>query len=428
MLKNKELLKKSIPFVSLLILSAILMFILKNKKNEIGQTLSDSKNALVALVQGLRPLAFQTKITNEDLFNFALFQSLPIDDKKEKILILNTEGDNQSFEIRNLDKVNESSNFNSFVEYLNLKDTEVNTLDSILNSYKKPIYSSVLISPDETYAVNPELQNTQRLMLADLIEFSQKVDSEKSAQLFNQKFERNQLSNLLAKRVEDLKKDFIIISPKTVTTTKLDWNNKELDRQIAIIEREKINTPDIPKPPQIPVNFKIKTEEKKRDVSKKFEFEHQSDSNWQKIVIPIDQFKLAEEFNGNLRISLDELSKKLRDMKITIPQIEKNIVSSKLRKAITNNKNHSGIANPYTIINETMNIVSESLRLMPKGNSEKDWEEYGRKMDSIGKTIEKAMKEKYDKSSIKAQRDSIKVKNGIKINSIENDSIKIEKW
>jgi hypothetical protein len=163
-------------------------------------------------------------------------------------------------------------------------------------------------------------------------------------------------------------------------------------------------------------------------VSKKFEFEHQSDSNWQKIVIPIDQFKLGEEFNGNLRISLDELSKKLRDMKITIPQIEKNIVSSKLRKAITNNKNHSGIANPYTIINETMNIVSESLRLMPKGNSEKDWEEYGRKMDSIGKTIEKAMKEKYDKSSIKAQRDSIKVKNGIKINSIENDSIKIEKW
>jgi hypothetical protein len=260
MLKNKELFKKSIPFVSLLILSAILMFILKNKKNEIGQTLSDSKNALVALVQGLRPLAFQTKITNEDLFNFALFQSLPIDDKKEKILILNTEGDNQSFEIRNLDKVNESSNFNSFVEYLDLKETEVNTLDSILNSYKKPIYSSVLISPDETYAVNPELQNTQRLMLADLIEFSQKVDSEKSAQLFNQKFERHQLSNLLAKRVEDLKKDFIIISPKTVTTTKLDWNNKELDRQIAIIERERISTPDIPEPPPIPVNFKINTE------------------------------------------------------------------------------------------------------------------------------------------------------------------------
>lgn len=427
MLINKELLKKSIPFVSLLILSAILMFILKNKKNELGQTLSDSKNALVALVQGLRPLAFQTKITNEDLFNFALFQSLPIDEKREKILILNTEGDNQSFEIRNLDKVNESNNFISFVEYLNLKESEVNTLDSILNSYKKPIYSSVLVSADETYAVNPELQNTRRLILADLIEFSQKVDPKKSAQLFNQKFELNQLSNLLAKRGEDLKKDFIIISPKTVTATKLEWNNKDLERQIALIENDKINTPDIPEPPAVPINFKINSDEKKTTVNKKFEFEHQSDSNWQKIVIPIDQFKLAEELNGNVRISLDELSKKLRDMRINIPQVDKNIAASKLKKAITNHKNNTGIVNPYAIINETMSIVSESLRLMPKGNSEKDWEEYGRKMDSIGKTIEKAMKEKYEKSDRKSKKDSTSIKINTQANSLENDSLKVEK-
>ncbi|MBX3008694.1 MAG: hypothetical protein KF816_11795 [Melioribacteraceae bacterium] len=425
MLINKELFKKSIPFVSLLILSAILMFILKNKKNELGQTINDSKNALVALVQGLRPLAFQTKITNEDLFNFALFQSLPIDENREKILVLNTEGENQSFEIRNLDNVNESNNFNKFIEYLNLKEPEVNTLDSILNTYKKPIYSSVLISSDETYAVNPELQNTQRLILADLIEFSQKIDPKKSAQLFNQKFETNQLSNLLSKRGEDLEKDFIIISPKTVTATKLDWNNKDLERQIAIIENKISNSPDVPAPPPVPINFKINPEEKKKSVNKKFEFEHQSDSNWQKIVIPVDQFKLAEELNGNVRISLDELSKKLRDIKINIPEIEKNVASSKLKKAINNHRNKTGIVNPYSIINETMNIVNESLRLMPKGNSEKDWEEYGRKMDSIGKKIEKVMKEKYQKSGSKPTKDSNKI--DLKINSVEDDSLKVEK-
>ena len=98
----RDLAKKYLPVSSLILLTILLMIFFRYKKNDIGRLIESGKENLISFyAQNLKPLFATTDISNEDVFNFALYQSIPIDKQNNKILtVTNQDADNQVYEIK----------------------------------------------------------------------------------------------------------------------------------------------------------------------------------------------------------------------------------------------------------------------------------------------------------------------------------------
>ena len=89
---NVDSIKKFLPYIFLLLLTLVLMFFFKHHKQEISRMLEEGKNNIVSFyTSNLKPLFTQTQISEEDLFNFALYKSLPLDKDKNKVLVLSND-------------------------------------------------------------------------------------------------------------------------------------------------------------------------------------------------------------------------------------------------------------------------------------------------------------------------------------------------
>ncbi|MCF8267649.1 MAG: hypothetical protein K9I69_06165 [Ignavibacteriales bacterium] len=168
--------KKILPFAGLLALTAALMIFFKNVSDSRGSFLDTGRNAILKFyTENLRPLFYKTEITDEDLFNFALYSNLPIDKENNKVLWLHSDQNGiQQYEIKPALINSKSNNYVEFVNRLNLDEGGKRQADSILRSYREDVYKSVLINDNNTYAVNPDLTLLHKALRSDLFNFALK--------------------------------------------------------------------------------------------------------------------------------------------------------------------------------------------------------------------------------------------------------------
>mgnify|MGYP000896189243 FL=1 len=81
--KDKNNVRVRTTVVGLILLTIGLMIIFKNNSSN----LKDLPDDLISFyAKNLKPLFYQTSITEEDIFNFALYQNIPIDKQNNKLL------------------------------------------------------------------------------------------------------------------------------------------------------------------------------------------------------------------------------------------------------------------------------------------------------------------------------------------------------
>ena len=83
--------------------------------------------------ENLQPLLYAADLTNEDIFNFAVYQELPLDSANQQILKLGFDpAGTEFFEIKNASNISHASNLKSFVAALDLNEAEIEMIDSFL--------------------------------------------------------------------------------------------------------------------------------------------------------------------------------------------------------------------------------------------------------------------------------------------------------
>ena len=407
--------KRFLPILFLVLLSIGLMIFFKQNKRIIGHMFEEGKKNFLSFYSNiLKPLLFQKKFSEEDVFNFALYRSLPLDKEKNKVLFISNDvPGNQVFEIKPAIYNPNTQNYNTFVQYLGMNKTERLKSDSILNSYKDKIYSYILVSGENAFAVNPQITDVQQAVLADLISFAHKVNEKKCTELFKDKFnwaDKQRLKNVIASAKEVPKSEYLLITPDTVARTHLKWDLKKLDKQLNELEADKsrfyakkdradfnfkfdpvarTTAPNIPEPPK-DFSFKI-------------------DSNLFKIVIPVGSMGLPKLIEDTVRQKLSEAANQLKKLSISFGKIKPRV------------KNHSNtvipqvpdvelnIVNPYEIVSKTLEMLSN--------NTAKGWAEFGQKMDSLSRAYGKAkkdslkMKIREEIRKMKEQKTSVKTDN-----------------
>lgn len=414
-----SLVRKYLPYVFLGLLTIALMFFFKYNKEVIGKFVEAGKNNLLSLyANNLKPLLVSTPITEEDVFNFALYQSLPLDKNKNKILVINSdESNNQVYEIRTASFNGSTNNYETFVKYLGLNKEQKEAADSILNSYKKEIYASVFVSDKNTFAVNPKISELQQAVLADLVSFSQKINPKKTQEIFQKSFTRNddtKIASLISSAKQNAPNEFLLFTPDTVAATYAEWNQEKFYNQLAEMEKSKESA--LKKAQEF--DFKLSTKppvppavsETNKDFPMDFKFT--VDSNMYKVVVPLDSKHLSHVIEDSLRVKLNEVAAKLKKMSIQLNKQKGKLVSNKIQIPSSKDLRHMNleIVNPYEIINQTFEALSKA--------NVKSWEEYGNKMDSLGKmydkkwndSIKKQIREQVRKYKYEVKRSSEKAK------------------
>ncbi len=385
--KLKGIVKKILPVSSLILLTLLLMIFFRHKKQDIGKFLEQGKNNLVSFyAQNLQPLFTTTDITNEDVFNFALYNSLPIDKGENKVLtISNQSGNNQVYEVKPLSYNSGTNNYQKFVEYLGLNSSQKDEADSILNLYKKELYLSVLMNDKNTIAVSSKISELQKAALADILNFARKVDAQKAWDIFPvQQGWDNDVKNFIVSAKENTQNEFFFITPdtafKTICTINPDELNKAVDEKIKLSDSQKQWSANASANWGFDFHFSQESNESndydKNTVKHNISIQH-PDSNSFKIIIPIPEIPQAPSFvKDSIRIKLDQAAKRLRKLAIAFNHKE---FDKSSKKKLTSSKNSNGeeyyFEDPTEIISKTIEIISQK--------NFKDWEDFGHKMDSI---------------------------------------------
>jgi hypothetical protein len=86
---KKFRLKKWVPAITLSVFTIGLMILLKFNPDFINNFFEKQKSNLAGFYkENLQPLLYAANLTNEDIFNFAMYQQLPLDSNKQQILKL----------------------------------------------------------------------------------------------------------------------------------------------------------------------------------------------------------------------------------------------------------------------------------------------------------------------------------------------------
>lgn len=327
--------KKYLLFIFLFALSIILMFNFKSKKNNLSNFLEDGKNKLVSYLKEMNPLYAKTNITNEDLFNFAFYKSLPLDKNSNKVLVIENEGNKEIIEIKTI-PIKNTDNYNSYINYLDAKPTNKTKVDSILKSYKNKIYQNVFSSKNNAYAINPSIISIRENLLKDLLNISQKINPEKSVELFGK------LNlNIAQIDIQKYSPNFLIITPDTVLETKINFDRKKLEKQIEKLNENIVYENDINKPI---VKFRFNKESIGSESDK---IEYKIDSNFFRITINNNEIEKSI-INDSLSKALNQISEKIKQH-----SLKEKAVSKKL-----NDLHRLNIINPYEITKSALALVN----------------------------------------------------------------------
>ena len=321
---SSELFRKNLPFIFLLLLTILLMMFLRYNKRNISKIIEEGKRNLLTLyTSGLRPLISQTEVSEEDLFNFAFYQSLPLDKQKNKVLILSHEQGRQVYEIKTTDYNRNTKNYEAFVKVLGMDNRRKLLADSVLGSYKKDIYACVLSNDKDAYAINPRIVKVQQAMLADLMTLAYKVNSKKAEKFFisPDQLKNTEFASLIKSAKQPATNEYFLITPDTVAKTDLFWDQKKFNNELKAYELGKLAASDIARDQSFNWKFESHTNNEMKSNENNIDFK--IDPKIAKVTIPMNHINRL--INDSLRNVLEEVQRKIREAAVNMPRLKKRI-------------------------------------------------------------------------------------------------------
>ncbi len=429
--------RKWVPALSFTALAIILMVFLKFNPGVIDKLVEQQKTNIAGFYQeNLRPLFFASDLSNEDIFNFAFSKQLPIDKSNGQYLKLGFDsGGKEFFEIKTADMRTPENNLDKFITALKLNSKQKQQVDSILESYAEDLQTQVLVNDKNTVAINPNLWNYNKAIVADIISFAHDANKDEFNKIVPSGYFTydNPDVRTIVNKVKDNKDDqYIFFTPDTIFTEPYQFDKKkfkeDMIRAKEEIERGLLETNRSVQNLKISIRLDSTLIKLKSDPSLNKNFQVYIDSNICRVHIPkIDFPDIHLPDLDSISSQLEEVMKNIPPIIIDMPdgkhgkgysfQYEfKDSASSPVRVKIPNID--SILKNMGMIHGDTLLYNGKDSFLFPDSLSSLfrmfddsllifDKDEFKQEMKQLQKEMEK-MKEEMKRLRIEIRRDTLK--------------------
>lgn len=325
-------LSKFSPVIGIVAASILLMVLLKYNPQIIDKVVEQQKSNLTAFYkENLKPLLFTANLNNEDIFNFAFYHQLPLDQQKNQCLQLGSDKNGkQFFEIKSGSLAQNTNNLEQFEKELNLNNAQRRQMDSILTAYKKEIASQILINDKNTVAINPNIWNYKQALTADLISFASKVSRNKLQNVIPPQFNRNYTEVELNRMVNAVKSantnNYIFLTPDSIFSDQYKFNQQQFDKDMQQWSKDiEKNMKDFAAQfSNFKVNWSSNLSKMKKDSSWEKDYKVFIDSNTCRVHIPeivIPQINIPDM--TELTKNIDSITNHMRDFYFNFPDHQK---------------------------------------------------------------------------------------------------------
>lgn len=381
---NSSKFRKWFPAIALITVTIALMIFFRINRQGYTNIQEQGKNLLDQYTSNLKPLFASSELNNEDIFNFALYRNLPIDKEKNKILELTTDSEgNDNYVIKPAEINPESDNYNKFLKKFNFTAEQKVKIDSILESYKDELYSSVLIGENNSIAIDPALSFLQNSISADIYN----ITSSALSKISMNDIPVSQFTISTEDLSEDLpsnnfvKKDYVIISPDTSFNLTCEVDREKLiheaakasktgktDKSISVFSTGEIFKL-LPAPVSLPATPKVV---------------YWYDKNQLKITIPEVEYR---KVTGSLDYKLQNLSEELAGLSLKLSDIKK---LGEINFGIDHENGIDSFADFSFEFNlkDINDLVSTSIQSVVKMKFN-EWDRFGFRIDSLNKILQK---------------------------------------
>ncbi len=416
---HKRRFKNFAPWIGLGILTVGLMIFFKFSEQGYSDLQVKGNNLLAKYTENLSPLYATSELSNEDVFNFALYNNLPIDKDKNRMFTIESDSyGNENYVVAELDSLPATKNLELYKNKLGLNSTERESIDSILNNYKEDLYSSILLADNQSIALAPKIALLQKAIGTDIYEFAlrkkQSTGSGKSKVNYAVDNKEKIVSSLRQAGTDDSPEEFIFMTPDTVFSHDFAINKRKLNESLKQFEAQKKSTgvqSDWSRgilSDQNPSAFaytKIPEDQ----------YSYQFDSNYYKLTLPVNEFLNENSLDyDSLKWGLENLAKDFASFQFALSGYEKGIkmmieANDGLDKE--NVEIQFNFENLGDFIGKT---VSAAMTTDPE-----EWEKFGKQMDSLSKAL--STFENDSAAFIQIKQAAEKIKNSKKKNNNRKD-------
>ncbi|HKI77762.1 MAG TPA: hypothetical protein VKA26_04405 [Ignavibacteriaceae bacterium] len=234
--------KKWSPVIGFSTLAIILMIVLKLNPGILDQFVENQKTTLAGFYkENLQPLLYAADLTNEDIFNFAMYKQLPLDKSTNKYIQLGTSDNGKEFvEFRTIDNAPSENNLQKFVTALDLNEKQKEQVDSIINSYSEELQSQILINGNNTVAINKNLWNYNKALIADLYAYAEKNNQKVFAKIIPAGYKSVDpvtVTRAISEVKSNNNNDYIFVTPDTIFSEKYKFDKKDFAKQMVDLKK-----------------------------------------------------------------------------------------------------------------------------------------------------------------------------------------------
>ncbi|MCW8804341.1 MAG: hypothetical protein OQK57_08085, partial [Ignavibacteriaceae bacterium] len=243
--------KRLAPVAALVVVTIAIMVVLKLNPGFIDHMWEDQKVAIAGFYkENLQPVLLAANLTDEDIFNFAFNNELPLDNNRKQYLLLGYDDSGKEFfEIRNSDQKIKRESYNEFVSAMKLDAKQKLTVDSIIGSYSKALEGQVLVNDKNTIAINPNLWNFRKAIFADLLVASEKLNKTKFDRIVPAGItdaEKMVVVNTLTKLKNTAGDQYIFITPDSIFADSYQFDSELFEKEMREFEKQiKLNEKQI---------------------------------------------------------------------------------------------------------------------------------------------------------------------------------------
>jgi polyhydroxyalkanoate synthesis regulator protein len=226
--------KKLSPVFSIILLTVAVGLILKINPTMIKELFEQQKSNITGFYkENLRPLLYAANLTNEDIFNFAFYKRLPLDENDKKFLQIGFDPNGkQVFEIKNINLGREANNLEKFAASLNLTPKQRAQVDSIIALYAIDLQGQVLVNDKNCMAVSSNLWYYQKALASDLLAFAEKTNKDQFRRIIpsGYSFASNQTAPVILREINKAGNDnYIFFTPDSIFTEKYRFDKDKFE-------------------------------------------------------------------------------------------------------------------------------------------------------------------------------------------------------